>query len=150
MAFPWGIPGEHNVLVADDAEQDGPGAQSSGEPAESGASAARDSPPSAPRPKIWRPWTVALSALVALLFSLLLLVADGLAGVLNNLGGPQSVYTHVRVAAIGHGVLAVTSAVLLFIGLSKPNRSRPAALAAWTIIPVGIGWFFLSGRIAAA
>ena len=103
------------------------------------------------RPPPWRRWTVGVAAFLALLVSLLLLVGDGLAGVLNNLGGgPPSAGTWLGVAAAGHGTLAVASAVLFGLGFANSARRRAAVLAAWAIIPVGIGWFLLCGRLASA
>ena len=88
-------------------------------------------------------------ALLALVISLLLGVGDLLAGILSNLGGPAPIETFVRIAVIGHGVLAFASAFLFGVGLASAARRRPAVLAAWAIIPLGIGWFFLWGRLAA-
>ena len=105
-------------------------------------------PPKSPKTATWRPWTIGASALLALLVSLLLLLADGLAGVLNNLGAPPSAYTWLRVAAIGHGVLAMASVVAFVVGLRMSARRNVAVLAACAIIPVGIGWFVLCGRLA--
>jgi hypothetical protein len=99
----------------------------------------------------WRKWTIGVAALLALLVSLLLLVGDGLAGVLNNLGGaPPSAATWLGVAAAGHGALALASAVLFALGFTNSTRRRAAVVAAWAIIPVGIGWFLLCGRLASA
>lgn len=99
--------------------------------------------------RTWRPWTVVVAGVLALLASLLLLAADGLAGVLNNLGGAPSAGAWLGVAAGGHGALALASAVLLGAGLASAARRRTAALTAWAIIPVGVGWLFLCGRLAA-
>jgi hypothetical protein len=99
--------------------------------------------------KTRRPWTIGVSAVVALLASLLLLLSDGLAGVLNNLGGSLSAGTWLGVAAAGHGALALASAVPFGVGLANAWRHRAAALSAWAIIPVGVGWFLLCGRLAA-
>jgi hypothetical protein len=122
LAFPWGIHNKHTEHVP---------------------------PPTSPKMATWRPWTIGVSALLALLVSLLLLLADGLAGVLNNLGGPPSARTWLGVAAVGHGVLALASAVLFGVGRWKPAWRNAAVLAAWAIIPVGVGWFVLCGRLAA-
>jgi hypothetical protein len=55
----------------------------------------------------------------------------------------------IAVADLGHGALALLSAVLFAVGMANTARRRPAALAALAIIPVGIGWFSLLGRLAA-
>ena len=114
--------------------------------ADGGQAGAKDQP--APP---WRRWTIGVAAFLALLVSLLLLVGDGLAGVINNLGGgPPSAGTWLGVAAAGHGTLAVASAVLFGLGFANSARRQAAVLAAWAIIPVGIGWFLLCGRLASA
>jgi hypothetical protein len=100
------------------------------------------------RTRTWRPWTIGVSGLLALLASLLLLVADGLVGVLASWGGPASAGTWIRAAAIGHGVLAVSSVILFGFGIARPPRRRAAVLAACAIIPAGIGWFLLCGQLA--
>lgn len=97
----------------------------------------------------WRTWTIVVSAMLALLASALLLVADGLADVLAQWGGPVSAGTWIAAAAIGHVMLAAASVALFVVGLARPSRRRTAVLAAWAIIPVGIGWFLLCGRLAA-
>ncbi len=102
-----------------------------------------------PEREAWRTWTIGVSAMLALLASALLLVADGLADVLAQWGGPVSAGTWITAAAIGHVVLAAGSLALLVVGLARPSRRRTAVLAAWAIIPVGIGWFLLCGRLAA-
>jgi hypothetical protein len=99
----------------------------------------------------WRRWTIGVAAFLALLVSLLLLAGDGLAGVINNLGGgPPAAGTWLGVAAAGHGTLAVASAVLFGLGFANSARRRAAVLAACAVIPVGIGWFVLCGRLASA
>jgi len=122
LAFPWGVRDGHTERVPQ--------------------------PLTDPKTAARRPWAIGVSALLALLVSLLLLVGDGLAGVLNNLGGPQSARLWLGVAAVGHGVLALASAAAFGIGRWKPAGRHLAVLAAWAIIPVGIGWFFLCGRLA--
>jgi hypothetical protein len=126
-------------FVADDDEQDKTAAADGG----------RLLPAKAESAPAWRRWTIGVAALLALCVSLLLLAGDGLAGVLNNLGGPPSAGTWLGAAAAGHGVLALASVVLLGAGRWRPARRRVAVVAAWAIIPVGIGWFVLCGRLAA-
>jgi hypothetical protein len=35
------------------------------------------------------------------------------------------------------------------VGLRSPSRRRAAAVTAWMIIPVGLGWLVLIGRLFA-
>jgi hypothetical protein len=119
--FPEAHRSGHTVLVTDKTEQQG---------------------------NAWRPWTIGVSGSLALVASILLLVADGLVGILASWGGPASAGAWITAAAIGHGVLAVATVVLLAVGLARPPRRRAAVLAAWAIIPVGAGWFLLCGRLA--
>ncbi len=103
----------------------------------------------APRTGTWGRWTIGVAGVVALLSSLLLLVADGFAGVMASWDSPQPGRGWITIAAIGHGVLAAASVVLLCAGLARASLRRPAAIAAWAIIPVGVGWLVLCGRLAA-
>jgi len=96
----------------------------------------------------WQPWTICLAGVVALAASLLLLVADGFAGVMASWDTPAPGRGWLTVAATGHVVLAVGSIVLLAAGLGRPTWRRPAVLLACAIIPVGVGWFLLFGRLA--
>ena len=90
-----------------------------------------------------------MPGVVALLASILLLVADGLAGVMASWDSPEPGRGWIKVAAIGHGVLAAVSVALLAAGIARASFRRTAAIAAWAIIPVGVGWFLLCGRLAA-
>ena len=96
----------------------------------------------------WRAWTICLAGVVALAASLLLLVADGLAGVMASWDTPAPGRGWLAVAAVGHVVLAVGSIMLLAAGLGRPTWRRAAVILAWAIIPVGAGWFLLLGRLA--
>jgi hypothetical protein len=135
--------GGHTELVADDGEQDGSQAPANDEPAPPAKTTA------VTKAKTWRAWTIVVAALLAGLVSLLLLAGDLLAEVLSNLGGPAPIATFQRIAVFGHAALALASAFLFGLGIANSARRRPAALAAWAIIPVGLGWFFLWGRLAA-
>jgi hypothetical protein len=81
----------------------------------------------------WRPWTIVLAGAVAFAASVLLIVADGLGGVMAGI--------------IGHCLLAAGSVVLLAAGLKRAACRRAAAIAAWMIIPIGAAWFVLVGRL---
>jgi hypothetical protein len=96
----------------------------------------------------WRPWTICLAGVVALAASLLLLVADGLAGVMASWDTPAPGRGWLAVAAAGHVVLAGGSIILIAAGLGRPPWRRAAVILAWVIIPVGVGWFLLFGRLA--
>jgi hypothetical protein len=99
-------------------------------------------------PGTWRPWTIGVAGALALVASLLLLVADGLGAVMASWDTPPPGRGWLRVAAIGHAVLAASSVALLATGVGRPRWRRPAAIMAWAIIPVGVGWFLLLGRLA--
>jgi len=135
--------------VADDAENNGPKSPANGEPpptpSEPPPSDTKPKPGAKPRAR----WTVVVAALSALLVSLLLLLGDALAGILNNLGGPPSAGTYIGIAMVGYGALALASVFLFGLGLANAARRRAATIAAWTIIPVAIGWFILLGRLTA-
>jgi len=96
----------------------------------------------------WRPWTICLAGVVALAASVLLLVADGLAGVMSGWDSPAPGRGWLAVAAVGHIVLAGGSVILLATGLGRPTWRRAAVILAWTIVPVGVGWFLLFARLA--
>jgi len=145
LAFPWDIREEHTVRVPD-AEQNGSEGRGDGDSTEP---AHGEHAPANPRQTPWRSWTISVSALLALLVSLLLMLGDLLASILSNLGGPQPVATFIDIAVAGHAALALSSACLFGVGIANTARRRPAVLAEWAIIPIGIGWFVLWGRLAA-
>lgn len=147
MAFPWDIREEHTVVVPD-AAQNGSEERSHGDSA--AAKPPARSEPAKPHRTPWRRWTIAVSAPIALLVSLLLLLGDLLASVLSNLGGPPPRATFIDTAVAGHVALALSSACFFGVGIANAARRRSAVLAEWAIIPIGIGWFLLWGRLAAA
>jgi hypothetical protein len=97
---------------------------------------------------LWRPWTIWVAGVAALAAALLLLVADGLAGVMASWDTPAPGRGWLAVAAAGHVALAGGSIVLLAAGLRRPTQRRAAVVLAWAIILVGVGWFLLCGRLA--
>jgi len=97
----------------------------------------------------WRPWSIWLPGTLALAWSGLLIIADGLVGVMGGWDTPPpGLYRWVRAGMIGHWVLVAASALVLAAGLRFPPLRRAAAITAWIIIPVGFGWFVLTGRLA--
>ena len=108
-----------------------------------------DSQPDARPCGTWRSWSIWLPGTLALAWSGLLIIADGLAGVMGSWDTPpQELYRWVRALVIGHCVLVAASALVLAAGLRFPSRRRAAAITAWIIFPVGLGWFLLTGRLA--
>lgn len=97
----------------------------------------------------WRPWTIWLPGTLALVWSGLLIIADGLAGAMGAWGTPDlpRVLRWERAGVLGHSLLVASGALVLAVGLRFPARRRAAAVAAWIIIPVAFGWFLLTGRL---
>jgi hypothetical protein len=103
---------------------------------------------SAPPAREWRPWTLWLPCVLALLWSLFLIFADFLAAVFANFtdSAPPN-ESWVDPTIIGHCILAGASVVALVVGLRNPARRRAAIITAWVIIPVGLGWLALMPRV---
>jgi hypothetical protein len=103
----------------------------------------------AARGRTWRPWTIWVPCLLALIWSGLLVVGDVFADLMGSWDTPAPGLGWIKVAIIGHCVLAGASVVLLVTGLGFPSWRRVAAVAAWMIIPVGLGWALLTARLLA-
>jgi hypothetical protein len=86
---------------------------------------------------------------LAFLWSGLLILAEVFVALMSNFtdSGPPPPQGWVDPAIIGHLVLAGASVVALIIGLEYPARRRAAAITAWVIIPVGLGWLVLTVRL---
>lgn len=95
----------------------------------------------------WRPWTIVLPGVLALLWSALLILADGATGIVASWDTPMPGARWITTGLVGHCMLGVASLALLATGLSIPERRRVAAIAAWLIIPAGFGWLLLMGRL---
>lgn len=106
--------------------------------------ASRESPPAAG--PCWRPWTVVLPGVLALVWSGLLILADGAMGMMASWDTPMRGSRWVTVALVGHCLLGLASVVLLATGVGIPARRRFAAITAWLIIPVAFGWLLVIGR----
>jgi hypothetical protein len=96
--------------------------------------------PAARAGEAWRPWTIWLPCVLAFLWSGLLIVADDFASLMGSWDTPQRGLGWITAARIGHSVLAAASVLALVIGLSFPSWRRAAAITAWMIIPIGLGW----------
>ncbi len=96
----------------------------------------------------WHRWTICVAAAVALVASILLLVADALAAIMGSWDSPEPGLGWIKVAVIGHIALGAGSVILFGAGLRRPSWRPVATILAWAIIPVGIGWFLLCGRLA--
>jgi hypothetical protein len=96
----------------------------------------------------WRQGTIWLPGTLAFAASGLLIVADGLAGVMGSWDTPAPGLRWIKVGVIGHCILAAASVVVLGAGIRCPSRRRAAAITAWMIIPIGFAWFLLTGRLA--
>jgi hypothetical protein len=97
--------------------------------------------------RTWRPWTLWLACTVAFAVCGLLIVAEGLAGVMGSWDTPEPGIGWIKVGVIGQCVMAVASVAVLVAGLRQARWRRAAVIAAWAIIPVGFGWFVLTGRL---
>lgn len=98
-------------------------------------------------PAAWRRWTIWLPGTLAFAASVLLMVADGLAGAMGSWDTPVPGLRWLWVAVVGHGVLAVASLVVLGAGIRHPSWRRAAAITAWIIVPAGFAWFLLAGHL---
>lgn len=97
----------------------------------------------------WGAWTVVLPCVLAVVWSALLLVADGAVGVMASWDETPVPGGGLWVTAglVGHCVLAVAGVLLFGAGLRLPAVRPAVAAAAWLIIPAGFGWLLLTGRL---
>jgi hypothetical protein len=85
---------------------------------------------------------------LAFLWSGFLIFAEVVLALLSNLSDtapPRQGWVYP--AVLGHCVLAGASVLALITGLRLPSRRRAAAITAWMIIPVGLGWLVLTSRL---
>jgi hypothetical protein len=103
----------------------------------------------APAARTWRPWTIWLPSVLAFLWSGFLIFAEIVDVLLSNLSdsAPPPPQGWVYPAVIGHCVLAGASVFALVAGLRVPSRRRAAAVTAWMIMLVGLGWLLLTSRL---
>jgi hypothetical protein len=95
----------------------------------------------------WSAWTLWLPCVLAFIWSGLLVVADGFAGVMGSWDSPQPGLGWVTAGMIGHCALAVAGVLALAAGLAFPSWRRAAVITAWAIIPAGVGWVLLARHL---
>jgi hypothetical protein len=95
----------------------------------------------------WRPWTIWLPCVLACLWSGLLIVVDGLAGVMGSWDTPMPGLGWIKAGVVGHCVLAAASVLVLATGLRFPSWRRAAVITAWVLIPAGFGWLVLTAHL---
>ena len=101
-----------------------------------------------PPARKWHPWTIWVPCVLAFFWSGFLIFADivvALASNLSDTAPPREGWVYP--AIIGNCVLAGASVLALVTGLRFPARRRAAAITAWLIIPVGLGWLVLIPRL---
>jgi hypothetical protein len=84
---------------------------------------------------------------LAFVWSLLLILADEIGGLMGSWDSPFRGLGWIKVGIVGHCVLAAASLAVFVTGLRLPSRRRAAVIAAWIIIPIGFGWLLLTGRL---
>ena len=77
----------------------------------------------------------------------LLIIADGLSGVMGSWDTPAPGLGWLGVGAAGQGVLAVGTVAALVTGLRRPRSRRAAAVSAWVIVAAEVGWFELTAAL---
>ena len=97
----------------------------------------------------WRPWTVWVPSGIGFAWSALLLVGYAIAEVMAGWDTPMPGRGWLSAGAIGQCVLAAFTVAALVAGVRRPRWRRAAAVTAWMIIPVGMAWFVLAGRLVA-
>jgi len=89
----------------------------------------------------WRRWTVLLPSALAFVACVLMFLADLLAQVMANWDSPMPGLGWLKIAAAGHGLLAVAAVVLFGFGLRRTSGHRGEAITAWLIIAAGLVLF---------
>ena len=88
-----------------------------------------------------------LPGVLAMVWSGLLILADGAMGMMADWDTPMRGSRWVTAALVGHCFIGLASLALLATGLGFPAWRKFAATAAWLIIPIGFGWLMLTGRM---
>lgn len=96
---------------------------------------------------MWRPWTIWLPGGLGLVWSGLLLLGYAAAGIMGSWDTAVPGLHWVGVGAVGQCALAVVTIAVLTVGATRPRWRRAAAVAIWTIIAIGLAWFWLTGRL---
>jgi hypothetical protein len=67
----------------------------------------------------------------------------------GQLGHAHALEGWLSAGAIGQCVLAAFTVAALVAGVRRPRWRRAVAVTAWMIIPLGMAWFVLAGRLVA-
>ena len=92
----------------------------------------------------WAMWLPCVSAIVAGA----LFVVVGLVGmVMGSWDTPVAGLGWLKAGAIGQAGLAIVAAAVLIAGAARPSWHRGAAITAYAIIALEIGWFLLTRKL---
>jgi hypothetical protein len=93
-------------------------------------------------------WTIWLPCALAFLWSIFLIFIEFFLALYSNFtDSTPPPMGWVYPAIYGHCVLAGASVLALVVGLRYPSRRRAAAITAWLIIPVALGWLVLIANL---
>ncbi len=113
-------------------------------------------------PRLWRPWTVELPALLAVVVTVPL---GSLGWFILGMGVGTGCTDHYSCGSVfcppcrvaegsviagggGQWLLAVTALVLLIAGLRRPAARRRLAAWAWALAPLAVAWIILAEVVA--
>jgi len=93
-------------------------------------------------------WAIWLPCLLAVAVAGLFAAVDLVGMVMGSWDTPAPGLPWLRVGAIGQCGLALAAAILLVAGETHPSWRHGAAVAAWAIIALEVGWFLLTRMLA--
>jgi len=93
-------------------------------------------------------WAIWLPCLLAVAVAGLFAAVDLVGMVMGSWDTPAPGLPWLRVGAIDQCGLALAAAILLVAGGTHPSWRHGAAVAAWAIIALEVGWFLLTRMLA--
>jgi hypothetical protein len=90
------------------------------------------------------PWAISLPGVLAVVMAALFAVIDLVGVLMGSWDTPMCGLGWLRVGAFGQCGLAVAAVVVLVAGVTHPGWRHDAALTAWGVIALEIGWFLLT------